>query len=72
MNLVPKYRKEIMKFFKKTLGYGYRCTICDRNARICEAFTLDDGFDYVTFRCPGCKGCWSMEFKNKEIGKLVA
>lgn len=71
MNLLPKFRKTIMKYFKKTLGYGYRCSKCDRNARIIEAFVNDYAFDYVKFQCHKCKRIWGIEFKNNEIKELV-
>ena len=70
--LVPKIRKKIMSFFKKQLGYGYRCSKCDRNARIIQISTSEFGFDYVSFKCPGCHKTWGMEFKEKEIRKLLA
>jgi len=71
MNLLPKFRKTIMEYFKKTLGYGYHCSKCDRNARISEAFVNDFAFDYVKFQCPGCKKTWGIQFKNNEITELV-
>ena len=71
MNLVPKYRKTLMDFFKKTLGYGYYCRNCKRNARIIEAYADEHCFDYVNFRCSGCKKTWGIEFKNKEIKNLI-
>ena len=70
MNLTPKFRKKVMDFFKKR-GYGYRCGKCDRNARITEVYTSAFGFDFVQFRCPGCKDRWVHELKNKEIRSLT-
>lgn len=71
MNLIPKFRKSIMCFFKKR-GYGYYCRKCRRNARISSAYADEHCFDYVSFRCPGCKRTWGIEFKNNEIKDLIA
>ena len=65
-------RKDLMKWFAKIHGYGYRCNKCDRNARIIEVSTDKFCFDYVTFRCPGCHQNWGLEFKKKEIRSLLA
>jgi len=71
IDLVPTIRKIIMNFFKKQLGYGYRCKSCDRNARITEVSCSESGFDYVSFKCPGCHDTWGMEFKENQIRKLM-
>ena len=71
MNLIPKHRAKIMKYFKKTLGYGYRCVPCDRNARITQAFVNFGSDDSVQFICPGCRKSWQMVFKKCEITELV-
>lgn len=72
MKILPQIRKKIMNFFKKQLGYGYRCGSCDRNARITEAYCSETGFDYVSFKCPSCHKTWGIEFQKKEIRKLLA
>lgn len=71
MNLLPKFRKTVMVFFKKTLGYGYYCSKCNRNARISECFSHEYCFDYVKFQCPRCKRTWVIEFHNNEIRNLI-
>jgi len=71
MNLLPKYRNAIMKYFKKKLGYGYYCRECKRNARILQAYINPFSSDMVMFRCPGCRKTWGMEFKNDEMKGIV-
>jgi len=71
MNLIPKYRTIIRNFFKKTLQYGYRCTMCDKNATIICAYADKNCFDYVGFRCPKCKRRWGIELKRGEIKALI-
>lgn len=71
IELAPKIRKKIMDFFKKQLGYGYRCSNCDRNARIIEVSADEFAFDYVKFCCPGCHKRWILELHQNEIKDLV-
>jgi len=72
MNLLPKFKEPIMVYFKKFLGYGHRCSNCDRTGKLIEAFVNEFSFDLVKFQCRGCKKCWVIEFKNNEIKNLVS
>lgn len=62
---------KILNFFVNVLGYCYRCRTCDRRAKIISASASEFGFDYVSWECPKCMRCWGMEFKKKEIRKLL-
>lgn len=72
MNLIPQYREKISSFFKKKMLYGYRCSLCDKNATITCAYADKDCFDYVGFRCPKCGRSWGIELKHGEIKELIA
>jgi len=63
---------KILNFFLHTLGYCYKCSTCDRRAKIISVKASKFGFDYVSWECPKCKKHWSMEFKEKQIRKLLA
>ena len=62
---------KILNFFLKKLGYGYRCVSCNKRAKIIQAIRGTTARDWVSWECPNCKKCWSHEFKNKEIRKLL-
>jgi len=54
---------KILNFFLHTLGYCYKCSICDRRAKTISVKASEFGFDYVSWECPNVKniGVWSLK-----------
>ncbi len=62
---------KVLEFFLNVMGYGYKCTVCKRRAKIIQVVCGPPARDWVSWECPKCIKRWNYEFKKKEIRKLL-
>lgn len=65
----PTYQK-IMIYYKKHLGWGFKCFECKKQA-IIQTIHRTEVCDYVSWRCKHCKNTWIHEFDDLAISQVM-
>jgi len=67
MSVNKKILQTLWVFLKNELGYGYKCTKCNKQGRM-EYFN-GGSYPIIGFYCDDCKFGWSIEFLDDDKHK---